>query len=235
MLELSRMKRSTIGKISIYSVLYILFLIIFTDIYLFYFFPVTPPISQAPTRPLAPIPTIIPAPTIIIPRAIITKTPTVKPITSSGNNDPWGVAKQIDEHTWTMKIGEDSTMALPQEILIALNEYRKVYGSQKLGWDEKLAHYAQSRADYLYSIKGVDQHKGFSNFLDNEDGFNKLGFTWLGENISYGYRLNGVHLIEWIYAGDEPHNKNQLDSKWSSAGIGVKGTATCLIFATGKM
>jgi len=179
-------------------------------------------INPTPTS----LPTLTPKPQII--KKIPTPLPTDTP-------DPWGVAKQIGEHTWTMKIGQDPVMATPTEILSALNEYRHRYGSQILTLDSKLAAYAQSRADYFYQVKDIDSHVGFNNFLEKEDGFNKLGYTYLGENISYGYQLNGVHLIEWIYAGDEPHNKNQLDSKWDHVGIGVRGTATCLIFATGKM
>lgn len=174
------------------------------------------------------IPTSIPSPIIPSPRQVIQSKPTDTP-------EPWGVARQIDEHTWTMKIGEDPIMATPSEILSALNEYRQRYGSQILTLDSKLTDYAQSRVDYFVQIKGLDSHAGFNLYLKDEDGFNKLGFTFLGENISYGYRLNGVHLIEWLYAGDDPHNKNQLDTKWDHVGIAVKGTATCLIFATGKM
>lgn len=146
----------------------------------------------------------------------------------------WGVAKQIGEHTWTIKLGEDSDMATTREIFDALNEYRRVHGSQILNWDEKLTNYAQERAEYLNGIKSVDQHKGFSDYVENQDGFNKLGFTALGENISYGYKLNGVHVIEWMYAADDSHNKNQLDNRWNYVGIGVDGLATCLIFGTGK-
>lgn len=156
-----------------------------------------------------------------------TKTPTP-------DNEPWGVARQIDEVTWTMKVGEDEKMATANEIFVALNEYRKRYGSQVLTWDNKLSEYANNRAIYLNSIKSVDGHKGFTNFMENEDGFNKLGFTALGENISFGYKLNGVHTIEWMYAGDKPHNDNQLDNRWNYVGIGVNGLATCLIFGTGK-
>ncbi|MFA6007405.1 MAG: CAP domain-containing protein [Candidatus Shapirobacteria bacterium] len=167
---------------------------------------------------------------------IPTLRPTRRPLpTPTPDTSPWGVAEQITEHTWTMKIQADSQMANPQEILTALNEYRYRYGAQVLTWDSKLATYAQSRADFFYQIKNLDEHAGFNNFLEKEDGFNKLAFTYLGENISYGYQLSGVHLIEWIYAGDEPHNRNQLDTKWDHVGIGVRGTATCLIFATGKM
>ena len=173
----------------------------------------------------------------VIPTVMPTLEPTKKIIklpTPTPDDEPWGVAKQIDEVTWTIKIGEDEKMATAKEILDALNEYRKVQGSQMLTWDEKLGNYAQERAKYLNSIKTVDKHVGFNDFLENQDGFNKLGFNLLGENISYGYRLNGVHTIEWMYAGDKPHNDNQLNNRWDHVGIGVDGLATCLIFGTGK-
>lgn len=181
-----------------------------------------------PTREIVLTPTLVKTviPTIVKVKNIPTPTP---------DNEPWGVAKQIDEVTWTMKVGDDEVMATAKEIWEALNIYRQRYGSQVLNWDTKLADYAQSRAKYLNSIKSVDKHEGFNNFMEKEDGFNKLGFTALGENISFGYRLNGVHIIEWMYAGDKPHNDNQLDTRWNYVGIGVDGLATCVIFGTGKM
>jgi len=172
----------------------------------------------------------------IIPTPIPTLIPTSRPKknNSVGDTSPWGIATQIGEHTWTMKVGEDSKMATAAEILKAVNDYRQKSGSQILVLDSKLTAYAQSRADFFYSEDKLDSHVGFINFLDNEDGFNKLGFSQLGENASLGYQLNGVHLIEWVYAGDDAHNKNQLNNSWDHVGIGVKGTASCLIFATGK-
>lgn len=166
----------------------------------------------------------------------ITKTITPTQIITKPTDDgkPWGVSEQIGEHTWTMKVGEDEAMATAKEIFEALNAYRKVKGSQVLTWDEKLGNYAQLRANDLYAKKGVDGHTGFNDFVKNQDGFNKLGFTALGENISYGYKLNGTHIIEWMYAGDKPHDDNQLDNRWNYVGVGVKGLATCLIFGTGK-
>jgi uncharacterized protein YkwD len=162
-----------------------------------------------------------------------TVVPTIKP-RSVGGTEIWGVSKQVGENTWTMRIQNDTRMGTPQEILEALNEYRVRRGSQRLTWNESLANYAQIRADYLASIKNVDGHKGFTNFLENENGYEKLGFTWLGENISYGYQMEGVHLIEWIYAGDKPHDDNQVNNRWNYVGIGVKDTATVIIFGTGK-
>lgn len=191
------------------------------------------PELPTPTPISKPKKTIVPTPIpTIMKKIIVTPIPTKKVVIV--DNEPWGVARQIDDLTWTMKVGQDEKMATPREIFDALNEYRRVHNSQILNWDEKLSNYATKRAKDLNSIKSVDQHKGFKNFLENEDGFNKVGFTSLGENISFGYRLNGVHTIEWMYAGDKPHNDNQLNTKWDHVGIGVDGLATCLIFGTGK-
>lgn len=166
-------------------------------------------------------------------KTIIRVTPMSKP--KPTDSQPWGVSKQIGELTWTIKVGQNEAMATAKEISEALNQYRQVHGLQILTWDEKLVKFAQERAIYLNKIKTVDQHKGFSDFVENQDGFNKLGFTYLGENISYGYKLNGVHTIEWMYAGDQPHNENQLNNRWNYVGIGVEGLATSIIFGTGKM
>lgn len=159
----------------------------------------------------------------------------IKPITRpTPDTEPWGVAKQIGEHTYTMKIQPDSRMATAKEILEALNEYRVRRGSQRLTWDDSLASFAQTRANFFQQQGKLDEHAGFIDYLKNQDGFNKLGFTSLGENSSYGYQLLGVHLVEWIYAGDKPHDDNQVDNRWNYVGIGINGTATALIFGTGR-
>lgn len=159
--------------------------------------------------------------------------PTVAPSPVSSNE--WGKAKQVDEHTWTIQVGEDAAMATPQEILSALNEYRQKHGRGGLMWDDRLGEYAKTRSDYFLSTGRLDGHAGFSDYLDNQDGFTKLGFRSIGENSSLGYRQSGVHLIEWVYAGDKPHDDNQLDSKWHFVGIGVSGLATDLIFGGEKL
>jgi uncharacterized protein YkwD len=176
-----------------------------------------------PTITMTPVPT----------KKIVKIIPTKRPVPAVPTGE-WGVAKQVGEHTWTMQVGQDTRMGTPKEILDALNDYRVRRGSQRLAWDENLAKYAQSRADYLYSIGRTDEHKGFVDYLEKENGYDKLGFTWLGENISHGYQMEGVHLIEWVYAGDKPHDDNQVNNRWNYVGIGVKGTATALIFGTGK-
>jgi uncharacterized protein YkwD len=151
-----------------------------------------------------------------------------------GDTTPWGISQQLSSDTFTIRLAPDAHMGTPAEILKALNDYRVRFGSQQLTWDTNLAAFAQSRADYIASIKKTDGHSGFTDFLNNQDGYNKLGFTWLGENISYGFHLEAVHLIEWMYASDKPHNDNQLNNRWNYVGIGVNGTATSIIFGTGK-
>ncbi|MFH1827414.1 MAG: CAP domain-containing protein [bacterium] len=148
------------------------------------------------------------------------------------DGEPWGVAKQIGPHTYTMKVGQDPVIATPQEAFDALNDYRYKNGREKLQWSDTLASYAKSRSDYFVSRGDTDAHAGFEDFLNNQDGFQKLGFNSVGENSSYGYRLNGVHLIEWMYASDEGHNENQLNSSWTHIGIGISGDTTEFIFAS---
>lgn len=201
--------------------------------------PIYPTLQNNESTEITPIPEnteVIEIPTLV-PTIIPTVTPTPTLVATKyidSDTAPWGVAQQISEHTWTIKVANDLVMANPTEILDALNNYRVAHGSQRLTMDSKLSEYAQSRANYFYQQEKLDSHQGFNNFLTNENGFDKLGFSWLGENASYGYRLNGVHLIEWIYASDQDHDQNQLNNNWNYIGIGVKDTATCLIFGTGK-
>ncbi len=156
-------------------------------------------------------------------------------ITDAPAGNIWGIATKIDTHTYTMQVQADSVMANPKEILTALNNYRKQHGSGELVWDDKLADFAKKRAEFFTEKDNLDNHKGFLDYLNNQDGFKKLGFSSIGENSSIGFTLNGVHLIEWVYAGDEEHDGNQLNTEWHYAGIGINGNATDLVFAGHKL
>ena len=175
---------------------------------------------------------------VISPRPTFIPTPKLRPEpkinTFSEDLEPWGIAKQLDKYTWTMKVGKDERMGTPQEILDALNVYRERNGRGRLEWNQTLAEYAQSRSDFFAKNGNTDKHEGFNNYLKDENNYKKLGFRSLGENSSIGFQLLGVHLIEWVYAGDKPHNDNQLNSAWSHVGIGVTGTTTDLIFGGDK-
>ncbi len=188
-----------------------------------------PPVSLPP--PLAttslsptPAPTLPPPPTIRAPKIPL---PTAVP-----NTAPWGVARQIDQHTWQIRINNDPAMGSPSDILQALNNLRARYGAQPLQTDPRLCAYAQKRADYFKSISATDDHRGLTDYLQNGTGFADLGYNWVGENSSYGYVMSGVHLIEFVYNSDPDHSKNQLDPKWDHGCVGVNSPATDLIFAT---
>lgn len=166
----------------------------------------------------------------VVIRIVITPTNYPTPDTK-----PWGVAEKIDDVTWTMKIKQDEKMGSPAEILEALNKYRNIHGSRPLEWNQKLADYATSRAKYFMENKALDSHKGFEEKLKDEAGFRDLGFWGLGENASFGYRLEAVHLIEWMYAADKPHDDNQLDNSWTHVGIGIDQVSSVLIFGKHKI
>ena len=185
-------------------------------------------------------------PEIIVPKQEVENikpTITVKPeitkfvpkVTKIADTTPWGVALQVDEHTWTMRVNPDEKMGTAKEIFDVLNKYRNIHGSRTLNWDDKLAEYATSRAIYFSEQKSLDGHKGFEEKLKDEAGYRDLGFWSMGENASFGYKFEAVHLIEWMYAGDKPHNDNQLDNSWTHVGIGVDGVSTALIFGKNKI
>lgn len=159
----------------------------------------------------------------------------VAPITTPKSEEPWGVAKQIDEVTWTMKVGQDERIGTPQEIYESLNVYRQRHGKGILAWDQNLAEFAQQRAIYFDSIKNIDKHVGFKEYTNNIENLKKLGFWSVGENCNYGQRLIGVHLIEWIYAGDKPHDDNQLNPLWTHVGVGIEGLGVAIIFGADKI
>jgi len=167
-------------------------------------------------------------------------TPTITSTTtlirqSNQDDEEWGIAKQVSTHSWTMKIVLDDKMATPQEILEALNNYRRQHQREALTWDNNLANFAQKRAAYFTYIGKTDEHSGFIDYTNNIENVKTLGFWSLGENSSYGYRMEGVHLIEWVYAADEGHNNNQLDSNWTHVGIGVDGNQTDILFGGDRM
>lgn len=185
--------------------------------------PASPTLSPLPT------PSITPQPTRTV-RTNSQTNPAAVPTTTE-----WGVAKQVGDHTYTINVGNDSNMASPSEVFQALNAYRSAKGSGQLSWDDKLAGYAQQRADYFKNISNVDGHAGFNSYLENENGFDQLGFMRLGENSYYGGALTGTHLIEWVFSQSPGHDANQLDSGWSHVGIGTTGSSVNLVFGGEKM
>lgn len=159
-----------------------------------------------------------------------TPTPTPKKIEAKPSPNSWGVAKQIDEKTWTMQVSNDEKMGTADEIFSALNHYRNQNGAGSLSWDNTLSDFAKKRAATFISIGGLDAHAGFNEYFKNQENMKNMGLSGVGENSSYGYKLAGVHLIEWVFAGDAPHNNNQLDKNWTHVGIAVSGTAVDVVF-----
>lgn len=127
-----------------------------------------------------------------------------------------------------MKIAEDAKMGTPQEIFEALNNYRNTKGVGKLAWNEKIAELARERVLELHTDS--IPHEGFQRRLKEQDFWDKYPVNGVGENASSGYRLSGVHLIEWLFASDAGHDNNQLNSQWNCAGIATYGENSVIVF-----
>lgn len=192
---------------------------------------VIPPISPSP--PSAMIEEGRVYQPIVVNEAPASPTPTPTPIDPYAN-DPdlkdaeWGKAVQVSETGWRMKVGFDATMSTAQEGFVALNHYRYTKGKSNLTWDDRLASYAHERASFI-CVNGSDGHAGFTRFVEDEEGYKKLGFYWLGENMSTHMRFTGTHLVEWMYAADPYHDGNQLGD-WSHVGVGIYEDCSAFIF-----
>jgi uncharacterized protein YkwD len=171
----------------------------------------------------------------IAPSPSPTKTPKKQVAEQTKSAEEWGVAKKVGEGTYTIRVGNDAEMGSAQDVFNALNAYRAANGIGPLNWDDNLARYAQSRAEYMQSIQTTDQHAGFNHFLEAEDGFNKMGYYQLGENSYYGGKLSGTHVIEWVFAKSPGHDANQKNTEWSHVGVGVTDSTVNLNFGGRKM
>lgn len=156
-------------------------------------------------------------------------------IPPSPTSDP--DVKQVGSYTFQVRIGSDDRMATPREIFDALNEYRHQKGKGSLQWNDTLADYALTRAQYFSNNQILDEHEGFRQFVNNEDGFEVLGFNSLGENSAYlsGGALMGKNIIQQLFASDIYHDNNQLDTKWTHVGVGIDNLAINVIFGGKKI
>ncbi len=124
---------------------------------------------------------------------------------------------------------------LMQDTFNALNSYRSSKGKPILSWDGKLAAYAQSRAASFQAAGMMDDHAGISDFIYYRGGLQKLGFYYVGENSGFNFPGLGTDIVEHFFTGDQAHDSNQLDSKWSAVGIGIAGNFIDLVFGGDKI
>ncbi len=126
-------------------------------------------------------------------------------------------------------------MGTPRQIYDALNSYRRAKGLLTLVWDNKLANFAQSRAS-TFATQGGDDHRGFDEFLQKQNGFAILGFDDVAENSAYllGSQASGERIITEYFAESKEHNANQLEATFTHVGIGVSGISVDIVFGGQK-
>ncbi|HUD09986.1 MAG TPA: CAP domain-containing protein [Patescibacteria group bacterium] len=185
---------------------------------------------------IAPTPTIdlpIPTPT---PTDTPTPTPEIKitnvPIADPGSKTTDTAVRQTGKYTFEGNLPCDDRMGDASEIYAALNNYRQVHGASSLAWNDKLASVAQMRVGQITANGGrSDSHAGFITFTNDQSNYAKVGFSELSENTggTGNCPLLGVHVIEWLFARDAPHNNAQLD-RWDAVGIAEGQNNVVVIF-----
>lgn len=179
---------------------------------------------------------ITPSPKILIPSFTPTPTliPTIQPTATSNSqtkNNQTGVT-QTGKYTFEGNLPCDGRMGTSSEVFAALNNYRSVHGAGQLGWNDKLASVGQMRAQQITANGGrSDGHAGFIAFTNDQSNYQKVGFNELSENVggTGNCPLLGVHVIEWLFARDAPHNNAQLD-RWDAVGVGIDQNNVSIIF-----
>lgn len=184
--------------------------------------------------PVKPVVVVSPPPAVIIttprPIATVMPTPSIKPtpsISPSPKPSPRVIVISTPRPT------QNTIVITSQSLFKALNDYRAKNGKGSLAWDDKLGNYAQERANAFKASGNIDNHAGFSSFIQNQNGFATLGFNSLGENSSHGGMTSSQDIIEKIYANSPNHNQNMLGD-WSHVGVGVAGEFTNFIFGGKK-
>lgn len=143
---------------------------------------------------------------------------------------PWGSTQKVSDHLYRTFVGSDSQMGSPEEILRALNSYRRDHNQGELQSDDKLCALAQQRAEIQNKLGNLDSHQGLEDKMKDPNSWTELGVTSIGENASYGYTLSGVHLIEWVFDADTEHRDNQLNPNWTIACAGTSGVTVDIVF-----
>jgi peptidoglycan hydrolase-like protein with peptidoglycan-binding domain len=151
---------------------------------------------------------------------------------TNNSDQEWGTIRQVGKVEYRGRFGNDPVMATPNEIFIAVNNYRNQNGKGSVSWDDGLAAWAQSRAT-LFANSGLDQHAGFEAEVQSKA--KSMGLKGAGEDAAQGGAIAAVHLIEWSFAQDEPHKAVLLhDSNLLGVGVasGPQGYGVDLIFGS---
>lgn len=156
----------------------------------------------------------------VLPEVTNTPTPTPTKASKPKTGEAMGVTKEKEAD-------EEDTPS--SRIFSALNNYRKQKGVGQLSWNNSLADFAKKRAETFASTGALDGHAGFNEYFNGN--MQAMGFSGVGENSSFGHKVDAVFIIESVFAGDAPHENNQLNPSWNQVGIGVSGTAVDIIFA----
>jgi uncharacterized protein YkwD len=156
--------------------------------------------------------------------------PTVNPSTKPAaalvaeNNKPdsedlWKVEK-INEVTTDTQFPADSRMGTPEELFVAINNYRGAHNIPLVQKHDTLCRIAQTRANQLLELGELDQHAGMNSLAHSQQDFNNMG-----EVIGGGTQKQlAVHTVEWGWGRSlTGHRESILNPKWSHGCGGVAG------------
>jgi len=169
--------------------------------------------------------------TTLVPTKVTVNAPTTKTqAIQTSQPVPWGTTEKLGDGLYRTYVANDAQMGSSEEILNALNNYRRSHNSRELSSDQGLCTLALRRAQEQEKLGNLDEHKGLISYMDDPNHWKELNVNAIGENASYGYTLSGVHLIEWVFDSDVEHRTNQLNPDWSLGCAKTAGVTVDIIF-----
>lgn len=162
-----------------------------------------------------------------------TVNPSANPTTTSvvksnktNSEDLWKVEK-INEITTDTQFPADSRMGTPEELFVAINNYRGAHSISQVQKHDTLCRIAQTRANQLLELGELDQHEGMNSLAHSQQDFNNIG-----EVIGGGTQKQlAVHTVEWGWGRSlTGHRESMLNPKWSHGCGGIAGLFNVFVF-----
>lgn len=183
------------------------------------------------TPTLSPIPTIVPLPTSTPTPPIYTRIATQSAKKASSEVD-WDCFV-LDDKTTRCDHPADARMSTPNELFIAVNNYRISHGIYEYKYHSSLCNIAQARAQELLALGHIDNHEGLNKYFDSQEEFSRMAEMLYGSVSSSGQPQSGTHIVEWGWDRSQTGHREGLQSTLYDYGCaGIAGNNA--VFVMGR-
>lgn len=135
--------------------------------------------------------------------------------------------EKVDEHTTITWLPADDRMSSGEELLVAMNTYRRAHSISEVAKHDTLCSIAQKRADEQQALGKIDGHAGFAKYAQEQ-----RDFSYLTEVLFGGAQpQSGVHIVEYGWDQSLTGHRQAIQDRTMTNGCGgVAGYFAAFIF-----